>query len=529
MREQLVRYRDKGLELWGQFTNRQKLMIVGIIVLLLVSLAFLISWASKPEYTTIYNNLSSSEAGEIVAEIESRGIPVQISPDGKSISVPKTNAEKLKLELAYAGIPRSGNINYSVFSENMGFGTTDRQFDVVERDAMQNELRYLIEQIDGIDQAKVMITLPRESVWLMNEEQSATASVVLATRPGLELSSTQVQGLYHLISKSVPQLGVEDIVIMDSNSLRTYELTDPEQIDTTLSQHQQQRQVIKDIERDIQRELQQMLGTILSHNKVVVSVFANVSFDKETREEHLVQPTNPDTNEGIAISIERIQESYLGQGDAVGGIPGTGDGDIAGYQGATGAGDSEYERLEERINRDVNRIYRNIVSSPYTIEDLAINVGVEPADPSAATLDPGTEAAIQNILRSVVSTYMSTSNVKYTDEELNQKINVFASQFSGRPDLATETSASTISPWIYVLAAVIGLGLIGTIFALVRRNRKQDPQEEEAEEIKAPIMLEDYDFDQENEEAARRKRLERLAKNKPEEFVKLLRTWLADD
>lgn len=527
MREQLLKYKDIGLEKWGQFTNRQKLMMVGIIVLLLVSIILLISWASKPEYTTIYNNLSSSEAGEIVSEIESRGIPVQISPDGKSISVPKTNAEKLKLELAYAGIPRSGNINYSKFSENMGLGTTDRQFDVVERDAMQNEIRYLIEQIDGIDQAKVMITLPRESVWLMNDEQTATASVLLTIRPGLELSSTQVQGLYHLISKSVPQLSVEDIVIMDQN-WKTYELNDTQQVDTTLTQHQQQRQVTKDIEKDIQRELQQMLGTIMGPNKVVVSVFANVSFDKETREEHLVQPTNPDTNEGIAISIERIQESYLGQGDAVGGIPGTGDGDIAGYQGASGTGDSEYEKLEERINRDVNRIYRNIVSSPYTIEDLTINVGVEPADPAETRLDDGTEAAIKSILRSVVSTYMSTSSVTYTEEELNQKINIFASQFSGKPDFET-ASGTAISPWIYVAAAAVGLALVGTIVALVVRNRRRTAEEEEETETTGSVILEDYDFDQENEEAARRKRIERLAKNKPEEFVKLLRTWLADD
>ncbi|MFP3339861.1 hypothetical protein R0J91_17925, partial [Micrococcus sp. SIMBA_131] len=80
--------------------------------------------------------------------------------------VPKDQASDLKVSLAAEGIPKSGNVNYSIFSENMGMGMTDRQFDVVERDAMQNELSYLIEQIGGIQESKVMITLPTESVWL---------------------------------------------------------------------------------------------------------------------------------------------------------------------------------------------------------------------------------------------------------------------------------------------------------------------------------------------------------------------------
>ncbi|GAA0365033.1 flagellar basal-body MS-ring/collar protein FliF [Bacillus horti] len=524
MREQLLRIKDRGLETWSQLANRQKVIIIGIIVLLLVSLILLISWASKPEYATLYTNLSQSETGEIVSEIESRGIPVQIAPDGRSVSVPRTEVERLKVELAYAGIPRSGNINYSVFSENMGFGTTDRQFDVVERDAMQNELRYLIEQIDGIDQAKVMITLPKESVWLMNEEQAATASVLLTTRQGLELNQVQVQGLYHLISKSVPQLPVENIVVMDQN-WGSYELADPTELDTTLSQHQQQRQVIRDIERDIQRELQQMLGIIMGQNRVVVSVFANVNFDRETREEHLVTPTAPDTNEGIAVSIERIQESFEGQGGTVGGIPGTGDGDIAGYQGAEGSGDSEYERIEERINRDVNRIFRNIVASPYTIEDLTINVGFEPVDPETDSEE--TVEGIRGILRSVVSTYMSTSSVEFTQDELDQKINVFTSTFSGTPEFETPTAEAN-NIWLYILGGVAALAIGALAYVLIRNRRKNEEAEAE-EEIPAAPFLEEFDFDQENEETARRKRIERLAKNKPEEFVKLLRTWLADD
>src|SRR5690606_8211454 len=131
------------------------------------------------------------------------------------VSVPAEQVSNLKVSLAADGIPESGNVNYSIFSENMGLGMTDRHFDVVERDAMQNELAGLIKQIDGVNEANVMITLPKENIWITEEEQVATASIVVKGDPGFQLDQKQVNGLYHLISKSVPSLPAEEIVIMD--------------------------------------------------------------------------------------------------------------------------------------------------------------------------------------------------------------------------------------------------------------------------------------------------------------------------
>lgn len=527
MKDQLLNYKNQILEIWSNFTKKQKLMMVGSFLLLFITLILFISWASKPDFSPIYSNLTPVEAGEIVAEIEAKGIPVQISSDGRSVSVPTAQASKLKLELAHAGIPRSGNINYGIFSENMGFGMTDKQFDVVERDAMQNELRYLIEQIEGIQQAKVMITLPKESIFLNETEQTATASVVLTTRSGLDLNQAQIKGLYHLISKSVPKLPPDNIVIMDQN-WREFELVSTSEVDNTLSAHQQQRVVRKDIEKDIQRELQQLLGTILGMDKIIVSVFASVDFSREQRIEQLVQPVDPLTNEGIAISVERIQESFSGEGSSIGGIPGTGESDIPGYQGADGAQNSEYEKIEERINREVNRIHREIESSPYAIEDLTINVGVEPpiADDPTSLTDQDIED-IKSILRSVIRTYLSSSTIAVTEANIDQKVTVFANEFKGRP-VFSDTSTTGVSEYLlYALAAVAALALGGVAFAFIRKARRK---EDELENVPLkPAALSDFDFDQDNEETARRKRIERLANNKPDEFIKLLRTWIAEE
>ena len=530
MKEKLANYKNQVLETWSGFSQKQKIVIIAGLVFLIISVALLIFWVQQEDFVPIYTNLSPVEAGEIVETIESKGIAVQLSDDGTSISVPEKEASRLKVELAHAGVPKSGNINYSIFSENMGLGMTDRQFDVIERDAMQNELRYLIEEIDGVDQAQVMINLPAESVWLTDEQESASASVVIHTRPGLDLNQEHINGLYHLISKSVPNLPVENIVIMDHH-WQPLELADETKTDQTLSLHQQQREVKRDIERDIQRDLQQMLGTMLGMDKVVVSVFANIDFSKENREEQLVEPVDEENNEGLVISAERIQESYAGEGTPAGGVAGTDEPDIAGYPGTAGGSDGEYEKMEERINHEVNRIHRQIESSPYQIKDLTINVGVEPPDPEdPASLPQQTIAEIENILRSVVLTSLSSTNTELTEDELadtiEEKINVFATTFQGKQEVI-ETEPGISNAVLFALAAALILAAGTTAYIFIRRRRVEEDEEED-ESVYETADMQDLTFPEEQQDSTQ-KRLERLARENPKEFAKLLRSWMAED
>ena len=58
-----------------------------------------------------------------------------------------------------------------------------------------------------------MITLPEEGVFLSQSNEAASASIVLNTDPGYQFTETQILSLYNLVSKSIPNLSTEDIVI----------------------------------------------------------------------------------------------------------------------------------------------------------------------------------------------------------------------------------------------------------------------------------------------------------------------------
>ncbi|MGA9289648.1 MAG: flagellar basal-body MS-ring/collar protein FliF [Anaerobacillus sp.] len=545
MNQQLLNFKNRWTETWGSYSTKTKWLIGGTFLVTLLLLLFLVFWMSKPNLTPIYSNLTPSEAGEIKGAIEQKGIPVEVSSDGTTISVPKDQASNLKVSLAAEGIPKSGNVNYSIFSENMGMGMTDRQFDVVERDAMQNELSYLIEQIGGIKESKVMITLPAESVWLDEEGKTASASVVVTRDPGVQLDQSQITGLYHLISKSVPNLPVENIVIMDQNGT-AFEYGE-NQVDSSLSAFQQQEEVRKGIEKDMQQELQQMLGMILGQDKVVVSVMTSVDFTKEKRTEDLVAPVDEETGEGIDISVEKIRESYSGDPANAPDGTGTDEGEIPNYNAddPNAQGDGSYEKVEDRINREVNRIHKEIEESPYVIDDLTINVGVEP--PVADDMTTLTAASIEDIrtvLKNVVRTSLSESDVPLDDPSLEERISVFANEFKGRPGYVEpkpsffSTMKNAVPAWVwYAVAGGIGLLLIGGLILLFRRRGKKEADDfiefEESYRANTPeehyLPREEREVDMTPEPLLGKEEIENLAKNDPEEFVKLLRLWMKEE
>lgn len=516
---------------WKERTRRQKGVIIGSSLGLLTVITVLSLWINTPNMEPLYTNLSLEETGRIKETLDARGIQSEIADNGQTILVPKEVADTLKVELAAEGIPNSGNIDYTFFGQNAGFGMTENEFNMVKLETMQTELANLIKSIEGINDANVMINLPKESVFVGEVVGEASASVVLNVKPGYELDQNKVKALYHLVSKSIPNLPTDNIVIMDQNFSYFDIKNENNSLNTNVVS---QLQLKEEIEQDIQREVQKLLGAMMGQEKVVVSVTTDIDFTQENREESLVEPVDPETNEGIAISIERITEAYTGDAQNAGGIEGTGNTDTNTIQEFNNNGSGDYERIEERVNNEVNRIRKEIVESPYKIRDIGIQVMVEPPNPEdPASLPVDRVDDIKQILSTIVRTSIhKDANVEpLTNQELEEKVVVSVQPLSGKAQFTQTTPASVIPLWVYVVLGVTLLVIIILVLLLVRRKRNAGREEEtitEEETIDIPNIFEERkeSFD---ETTIKRKQIEDMAKEKPDEFAKLLRTWLYEE
>src|SRR5690625_187103 len=93
-----------------------------------------------------------------------------------------------------------------------------------------------------------------------------------------------------------------------------------------------------------------------------------------------------------------------------------------------------------------------------------------------------------------------------------------------------EESAPTIPTWVYVVAGVLLLIIIALVVLLIRRRRDyEDVYVEDMDVSDEATEASDIVEDEAIEVDERQKQLEAMAKEKPEEFAKLLRSWIAND
>jgi flagellar M-ring protein FliF len=508
---------------WKERSPKQKGLFIGTFLFLIVALSIFIFIASRPQFVPLYTGqLTQREVGDIKAELDKQGESnYKISESGTMLLVPRKDAPNLLVSLASEGYPKDNKINYDIFSENLSFGATDRQYDILEREAMQNQVADVLTLVEGIGNAEVILTSPENSVFVrQDEEETASASVMVEVEPGVQLKPQQIQALYTLVSRSVPKLPIENITIMNQYS-ETLALQDDNTDDQSLDKFDEQRKVQQNLERDIQKNLQSLLGTILGTQNVYVHTFVKMNFDKVKSQEQLVKPVDEDNN-GIVISSDKSSVTSSGTGAGAGGVVGTGETDVPGYVAEDSSGDSNYEESKDIVNYEVNRINNEIIKSPYQIEDITINVGVE-SDPNTPNkLPEATQASVQNIVSNTVRTALGHPDL--TQEEIDQRITIFPHAF------AENTTMESNSPmnWLYIAGgAILGLLLLGGLLWGLARKRKPNQAELSESSIYSPPVEEpDYFAEQ---DMSVESQLKKLLDQRPEDFSKVIRTLLHEE
>ncbi|WP_410515008.1 flagellar basal-body MS-ring/collar protein FliF [Paenibacillus sp. BR2-3] len=526
MNERFAQYRDKGVQYWNRFSSRQKMLFFSTLFIIIIIIVVMTMQLSKTEYEVAFKDLDSTDSAAVMTYLDSAGITYKLSTDGKSISVPSTEAARIKVDIGSQGIVQDGSIGYKIFDENSSMiGTTDSEFEVKYNNALNGEVEQLMRRMQGIKDAKVLINLPKETVFASQADQEkASASVVLSFDPGFRPNQDNIDGYFNLVKTAVPNLPVENITI--ANNEAELRPTSRGGQAGFSSQVQENFDLQKKLEEEVKKNVKQFLSTLTGPNKVDVLVFSKLNFDKENRKEDIVTPVDTENLKGIEISSQIISNSYSGQGNTNGGVAGTGEQDVAGYPSGTNSGTSTSEESSETINYEVNHITKDIIASPYTVKDLTINVAVEPPT-GQTTLDQPTTAAIQNILVNIVRASLADSGVAYTDADLAKKVSVYSQQFGS--NAAADTTGKLANWMIWAIGAAALVVGAGAGYLFYRSRRKKLEEEEEDVPLQVPTEFPSINLESVTNESQVRKQLESLAKKKPDEFVNLLRTWLADE
>jgi len=265
--------------------------------------------ATAPEYTVLYSDLSSTDAGAVVQRLKEMKIAYRL--DGNSISVsPPSQVHELRLNLASEGLPKTGSVGYELF-DGTNFATTTLGEMVKKQRALQGELERTIMSLDAVIVARVHISQPEKTIFA-KQAQDPGASVLLKLKPGSELDKKQIKGITNFVASGVDGLKPENVTIIDEfGNLLSATQQDGDELGADATR----LQYIREVERGYTQRIESMLAKVLGPGKVVARVTADLDFSSSEREEESYDPG------GRVVRSERSIEEGSGT-EQRGGIPG---------------------------------------------------------------------------------------------------------------------------------------------------------------------------------------------------------------
>ncbi len=81
-------------------------------------------WISSPTYRVLFSDLDPESAGAVVDRLKADEVDFQLDPGGRTVRVPSTEIDQLRLKFASGGLPSSGRIGFEIF-DRTAFGATE--------------------------------------------------------------------------------------------------------------------------------------------------------------------------------------------------------------------------------------------------------------------------------------------------------------------------------------------------------------------------------------------------------------------
>ena len=287
----------------------QKIAAPLLLAVCVAAIVYASKVATAPDYTVLYSDLSSTDAGAVVQRLKEMKIAYRL--DGNTISVaPASQVHELRLSLASEGLPKTGSVGFELF-DGTNFATTTLGEMVKKQRALQGELERTIMSLDAVLAARVHISQPEKTIFAKQAE-SPGASVLLKLKPGSELDKKQIKGIANFVATGVEGLRSENVTIIDEfGNLLTPKVEDGDELGADATR----LQYVREVEKGYAQRIESMLAKVVGAGKVVARVTAELDFSSNEREEESFDPG------GRVIRSERSVEEGTGT-QARGGIPG---------------------------------------------------------------------------------------------------------------------------------------------------------------------------------------------------------------
>ena len=408
------------LDVIKEWSLARKLSLIGAAVISIVLFTLIILQSQVADYSLLFANLPNRDAASVVDWLKGHKIPYRLEDAGRDIMVPADKVYEARIELAGSGLAEGG-VGFEIF-DKQSFGMTDFAQKVNYRRALQGELMRTITSLAPVEAARVHLALPEKRLF-REQQQSATASVIIKLSSGRSINAAQLQGIVHLVAGSVEGLDAENVTVVDSSGKvlsksRSDEMAGPM---TPGVLNYQQR-----MEQRLEIRAQSLLDRALGAGNSLVRVNAEVDFDQRERVEETLDP-----NGAVVVSEQTSTEK--GSSETARGVPGV----VSNLQGnaATTTATTPSSHSEETINYELSKVVSKTVQSVGKLKSLSVSVLVaDRVTPGAEGAEPTSTPRNAEELQEIEQMVRSALGINATRGDLISVVSMpFESGFSDEP------------------------------------------------------------------------------------------------
>ncbi len=441
----------------------------GVVLALLAFFVFVSLRVSTPDYALLYQDLSSTDAGQVAAALETAQIPYQISADGGSVRAPENEVGRARMLLAEQGLPNGGSLGYEIFDKQSGFGTTNFVQNVNQVRALEGELSRTIVSLSQVRSARVHLVLPKRELF-SRESLPASASVFLGLVNGSSLSREQVVSIQSLVASAVPQLKASDVSMVDSDGNLLARGGEDDDVMNT----QRSEEMRRSYERRVQHNIENLVGNVVGYNKVRANVTVDLKFDRVSTNQELYDPEGQVVRSTQVVEESEREREPASQGVSVeNNLPAIG-GDLLGDSAPT----QEGSRLEETTNYEISKTIRNTVSEVGEVSKLSIAVLVDGSyvsdEEGGKTYSPRNQQQLDQIYALVRSAVgfdesrgdtLEVINMQFAEIEVEDLAEAETIMGFAKDDLLDTAEVLTVAVMIILVVLLVLQPMIGRLIS----------------------------------------------------------------
>ena len=537
MPEQLMKFILPVKEKWDALTVQQRIRLIATVLVLLVALIVTIYFMTRTKYMITWKNITSLEARDIQNVLNEANVKNKLVNNGTAIAVDEKKINEAKIEIETQNILTDAQFTYADALSNSGMSTTNDQRREMDRRSKQTDLSHALRKFNGVEYANVIITIPPQNSYFINDQYQATAGIALQT--SRTLTRREGEQIARFVSRSIEGLSMENIHITDMEYNVLYSGSDLE--NDGFGSYLEQQEMEK---REVANKIRTMHAPIYDDVQVAVNLIFNNDFVSEISKEYSPPVAGsdigaPQIDSGMnskATGANAGDEPGLGANDR---IPMT-------YDTGNSAVVSSQQKEWETIYL-YNEIIKTTETKPssYLRDESSISVNLFHYKPY---YQQTMMQSNRNFSQADWEQFkIDTKNRLITD---NQEETDFLSMSITN---ATGISSVTVAVWELpvfvpyekppldlnqiVMYSVLALLILMLAYGLIRRIKPEEEEELEPELSVEDLLvstrieeareeaqkLDDIDYSKESEV---KMHIDKFVNEKPEAVAQLLRNWL---